>query len=110
MLNEFKNKPRSQKLLKRLGKAVEDVMDSNPPHDGESYEDWMSRAGAIYKAAQPKPEPRPVYRSKPKKVRGYYTGDDGRQYREYIGYGGRIVNELVRGHWYDQGYDMDGGE
>lgn len=110
MLDEFKSKPRSQNLIHRLGAVVEDVMNSNPPHDGESYDDWMRRTGAIYKAAQPNPEPKKVHKPKPRKVRGYYTGKDGRQYREYIGYGGRVINELVRDHWYDQGYDMDGGE
>ena len=105
MLNDYKSRERSQKLINRLGKAVEDVMDNNPPTPGESYDDWMKRAGAIYKANQPKPEPKKAYIPEQAKVRGYFT-KDGQQYREYIGNGGRVVVEKVQSHWYDQEHDL----
>jgi hypothetical protein len=105
MLNDYKKRERSQKLLKRLGKAVESIMDANPPQEGESYDSWMSRAGGIYKASQPKPESKPAYVPEPPKVRGYFT-KGGQRYREYIGYGGRVVVEAVQGHWYDQEHDL----
>ena len=94
MLQEFKSKPRTQKLLARLGDAVEYLMDSNKPEQGESYEDWMMRVGAIYKAEQPKKEERKVYTPKALEPRGYFWKNDKQYFEDVVG-GGLRISEVI---------------
>ena len=94
MLREYKQEPRTQKLLKRLGSAVESVMDSHPPKQNEKYKDWMSRVGAIYKTSQPTTERKSYVPAPQRAARGYFT-KNGQQYFEGNANGGGFYTKQI---------------
>lgn len=86
--------PEVKRLLDVYGTWMSEAMTrTGKANLGESFDDWKKRVAVIYKKIMA--ELKPYERQPEPEPRGYYTGKDGRKYREYIGFGGRMVNELV---------------